>query len=273
MFKETYLNTLSPSQIARAFQTVYTGYLMNIGFSESWVSDFVPRFGIDLSCSPLWLDDYHDPVGLAALGFRSNPDGTERAWLGGFGLAPEIRGQGLSAPLMDALLTECEQRPVTTIQLEVLTTNIKAMHVYESAGFEIGRKVATLTSPYRMGYSEELNSDVLPWDVIEPQHEVLPVWQRQFPWAMDGGGQVLVTDYSWLRFRPAGKRILLFDAEFGSQDDLALAVYDLQARFPDCQLSLANEPVGTPLYAALTTLDWVESAPQWEMVYQMQAQD
>src|SRR4051794_36292166 len=127
---ETTLATLSPAELAAAFNTVYTDYVVPFVVNEAWARQHVAANSIALEHSPLWLDDSGALVALAALGVRG-----ERGWVGGFGVAPDYRGQGLSRQLARATLDRARQASLRRVQLEVITSNARAIRTYERAGF------------------------------------------------------------------------------------------------------------------------------------------
>ena len=81
------------------------------------------------------------------------------------------------------------------------------------------------------------------------------------------GGKVLLADRAWLRFRATQRKVFIYDCAFEDVDDLDNIVADLKYYHPEQSIVAVNEPPGTDLCAALASLNWVESAPQWEMHY------
>lgn len=56
-------------------------------------------------------------------------------------VAPDARGRGIGAALLDAALTQAEQMRVSAVYLEVRDSNQTARRLYESRGFaEVGRR-------------------------------------------------------------------------------------------------------------------------------------
>ena len=260
MFTEKTLAHLSPPQLCRAFKRAYHGYTVTLPFTEEWVRNHIERNSIVLSESPLWLDDKDDPVALAALGVRD-----KRGWIGAFGLAPEVRGKGLAAPLLDAIMTRAEDLKLSHLQLEVLQSNARAFRTYQSHGFETSRKVVTLSCPIDFSTGPLEGARLCNWDRIPvgPVSEV--VWQRELPFAAPAQAEALVSPNAWVRFYPRGKGIVVIDGKARDTDSLGALMADLRHRFPFYTLTASNEPVGSALYFSLTSLEWLESNPQWEM--------
>jgi GNAT superfamily N-acetyltransferase len=120
--RQTTLATLDSTSLTAAFNTVYTDYVVPLSMTEPQLAQHVANNDIDLEHSPLWLAEDGRVVGLAALGVRG-----ARGWIGGFGVAPQWRGQGLSHQFTAATLTVARELGLRTVQLEVITTNPRAI--------------------------------------------------------------------------------------------------------------------------------------------------
>jgi ribosomal protein S18 acetylase RimI-like enzyme len=81
----------------------------------------------------VWTD--RDHVIQAMAGLKAMPDGT--AYLNRFGVAPAMRGKGLSARLMAELIAIARTRGDTAMSLWVYGSNHVARRVYDGLGFRI----------------------------------------------------------------------------------------------------------------------------------------
>jgi len=89
---------------------------------------------VDLSASFLALSD-NRPVGVTLVGRRG-----DRAWIGGMGVHPTIRGRGLGTKLMFRTQDRLRAQGARTIELEVLVENDVARRCYARAGFAARRR-------------------------------------------------------------------------------------------------------------------------------------
>jgi len=63
-------------------------------------------------------------------------DEVDGCWEVNINLAPEVRGQGLGAPLLKAGLSHfAERRPMVAVEAEIRPENAASIRIFESAGF------------------------------------------------------------------------------------------------------------------------------------------
>jgi len=118
----------------QAFLQAFADYSITINLDPN---QFQRRF-----LEKLQLDFQHSAVavhGNQIVGFIFNHlgwhQGKKTAYNGGTGVVPEFRGKGLTAKMYDFLLPGLKTANVEQCLLEVITTNLKAMHVYKKIGF------------------------------------------------------------------------------------------------------------------------------------------
>ena len=61
----------------------------------------------------------------------------ERAELNYIFVSPDYRGLHIASDLMEHMLNECKQKQVSTVDLEVNSTNVHAINLYKKYDFEI----------------------------------------------------------------------------------------------------------------------------------------
>lgn len=161
-----------------AFNHAYSDYFTPIMMSVPAFHALIARDDIDLSASVVALED-GTIVGTGLLGIRD-----QRAWIGGMGVIPERRRQGIGWHMMQYLLDQARDRQLDTVQLEVIEANHGAHALYREIGFEEMRYLLILTrdpdalpdvpAPYPV---EERPVDSL-FAYYAPFHEVENCWQR-----------------------------------------------------------------------------------------------
>lgn len=134
--------SLSLEQISKALNAGFTGYFVPVEFTPRSLAAFCRQYGIDLAQSLVVVPrsgEEQAPVGITLLGLRA-----DRGWCGGFGIVPEYRGTGASRLLLDALVERCRELELSSLQLEVLSQNERAIRLYERRGFNRTRELVVL---------------------------------------------------------------------------------------------------------------------------------
>lgn len=226
-------DTLSLAELAELFTRGYEGYYLPMRVDEPTMRYMVETWDIDLSRSRA-----APGAGVCNLGVRG-----ERGWIGGLGVAPEARRQGLGRALMEAVLDVAPPR----VALEVLEQNEPAIRLYESLGFERTRVLEVWSLPER--------------EAVEARSaEPAPLGQRDLPWqredaSLPPGYERVEVDGGAMLFR--GASVLQLEAR---DEDAAAA---LLAR--GTALHYVNVPEGDVAIGALARLGGERTARQFEM--------
>jgi ribosomal protein S18 acetylase RimI-like enzyme len=95
-----------------------------------------------------------DIVGMAGLKQETGPRDSHKGFVWGFYVEPDMRGQGVGAALMEALIA-CASDLVEQLTLAVVSTNEAAIALYEKFGFKpYGVEPRALKGPD--GYCDEV---------------------------------------------------------------------------------------------------------------------
>ena len=89
-------------------------------------------------------------VGNSDVGLvRGTPDGKagDTAWLISMWVAPEVRGRGVGAALIDAVVEWARSEEFVKLLLDVGDDNVSAIALYTRKGFEPSGEVGTLPPP------------------------------------------------------------------------------------------------------------------------------
>ncbi|MDX6645958.1 MAG: hypothetical protein QOK40_1685 [Miltoncostaeaceae bacterium] len=206
-------------------------------------------------------------VGVSLLALRGRD-----AWCGGFGLVLAARGRGVGARMMEEQIQLAEAGGARRLRLEVLHDNDRAMRLYAAAGFRRERDVVLWRREGRSSVQGSLPeaSPAAAADAIGALLAVRQTWQRTPATlrrlaTLDG-----VRGAVWRRaaaiWRPSrgGATSLLgiaAVAETAARDALG----DLLPHL-DPPITLINEPVGTPVEAALRWFGFIAFDRQQELV-------
>ncbi|MFN8587218.1 MAG: GNAT family N-acetyltransferase [Candidatus Eisenbacteria bacterium] len=131
-------DTLDTGALVALMNEAYSDYDVPMHVDEGTFRFMVRSFDLDLAESRVALDG-GTPVGIVLLGRRG-----ERAWIGGMGVTPPARRRGLGEDLMRAALERATAGGAREAWLEVLTTNVRAIPLYERLGFRHVRRLDVL---------------------------------------------------------------------------------------------------------------------------------
>ncbi len=131
---------LGGSALARVFNAGFAEYVVPLQMSEEALTEHVDVNDIDLGCSRVLADP--EPIAFALVGRRSNA-----AWIGGMGIAPSRRGQGLGERTLRSAIDAAAEDGATSVSLEVIDRNRPAIALYEKLGFEPIRDLIIWTLP------------------------------------------------------------------------------------------------------------------------------
>jgi ribosomal protein S18 acetylase RimI-like enzyme len=272
----------SLAELTRIWNLGYTGYFIPFTFTEEMLAGWLRNGDFDLSHSVVAMDG-EKPIGFSLLGVRGG-----RGWIGGVGVSPDYRGQGMAYRLFaeHVALIE-EQTDLRTVQLEVLTENW-ARKVYERAGFAVVRRLGVMQGvPGAMvsagagdGAGAGARPQVAPPVALLAHHDRLhggcrAVWQREISWlekSLPATAEGLYTGAleapsGYLIVAPAGEGVRIADGAALTEADAADLVAMLAERYPGKNVSAVNEPDDGPLYKALVAAGVAEARSQWEMLW------
>src|SRR5690242_13654265 len=102
---------LPAKERAAALNRVFQGYVLPFEMSEEQFALHIRTNDIDLQASPVFLND-GAVVAATLVALRG-----ERSWIGGFGVSPELRGQGFGRKLISAAEAAARERGATRMQL------------------------------------------------------------------------------------------------------------------------------------------------------------
>ena len=147
------------SKMHKAFLAAFSDYPLRFEFTKKeFYKKFVEKLNINFGLSPA---AFHGGD-IVAFIFTSLAcyDGRLTAYNGGTGVVPDFRGQRLTSKLYTFVLPLLKQQNVSQCILEVLTTNHRALRVYEAIGFEKARYFNCFKLPSTPGIKGALMSGI-----------------------------------------------------------------------------------------------------------------
>ncbi|MGU5744283.1 GNAT family N-acetyltransferase [Klebsiella quasipneumoniae] len=99
---------------------------------EMFASRFISE-GLSLEDSFVWLVN-DNPAAIAIITRRM-----DKARLAAFGVLPEYRSQGLAKQMLTPLFTSLKEKNLSSVRLEVMRENTRAIALYHALGFHVRR--------------------------------------------------------------------------------------------------------------------------------------
>jgi len=125
-----------------AFNLAYSDYFVPISMTPPSFRALMERDSIDLDCSVAAVE--HDQIiGTGLLGIRN-----QYGWIGGMGVVPSRRHEGIGRQMMLHLLACGRERGLQRIDLEVIEANHAAYALYKQLGFVDHRYLIALESDH-----------------------------------------------------------------------------------------------------------------------------
>ncbi|WP_374511517.1 GNAT family N-acetyltransferase [Niveibacterium sp.] len=245
----------------------YRGYFVPFQFDEAMLRRHIALGSVDLDRSCVWYDG-DTPMAVALAGVRGT-----RAWLGGWGIAPDWRGKRHSLPLVRDFMQVQVAAGALEIQLEALEHNW-ALRTYAQAGFVDTRRLLVLEGALTC---TPVAGHTLSFDAALQALAALPrasaCWQRDLQ-ALRAQPDLMPVGVGPDE-APTGVALPRVDGDWLRIIDLACtpqATSALLAALAACaggrQLRLVNEPEGR-LAEALCTAGLVVANAQREMVWRV----
>lgn len=166
----------------RAFNHAYSDYFTPISMTISAFRALIAREDLALDASVTAVDDDGAIVGTGMLGIRG-----DSGWIGGMGVIPGRRRQGIGRQMMNSLIDHARERGINTLYLEVIEANTGAHALYRDIGFVdrrylhiLNRAPQTLPeTPATYHVMEDDPDEVLThYDTF---HDTRNCWQRACP--------------------------------------------------------------------------------------------
>jgi len=254
---------LTNGELAALFTSAYEGYFVPFAVDEATFEFMVDVFDLDLGRSLVAVED-GTAIGLANLGRRG-----ARAWLGGVGVVPGRRGEGIGELLTRRLLERAEEAGSAEMVLEVIVENHPAIALYDKLGFVRTRELEVLS--LAAGEADGSGAETASLDdaraLVRSRREGEEPWQRSDDTVdrlleRDPAPQAMAADRAAAIYRVTGDNVGLVQAA-GRRSGLAVVLASLRARG---RVTAVNYPAGGEVADAFRALGGEVSLRQYEMV-------
>jgi len=270
----------SSAAFVSALNTAYADYFIPIHLTPSSLENLVRRESIDMQASRVALSG-GEIVGMGLLGRRGS-----RGWIGGMGVIPDYRRQGIARHIMRELITQARKLSLGTLQLEVIQQNKAAYNLYLELGYVTSRQLLVLvchqnslkTPPKELAPDVVIRSEAA--EALLGRLDALPgvsrPWQREYI-----VGQVEDHLQGYAAYR-GGQLcgICLFNGSGSMNAELADVAADADAAglallarmlqtYPTTTFTCLNVSRDDPMLPTLRQAGFEEMITQYEMVLEL----
>ncbi len=250
----------------------YSDYYVPLDMTASHMRRRIVRDDIDMQSSVVVMDDDY-PIALGMIARRG-----AHAWIGGVGVLPNYRGQGIGRQIMHILLDAAHQHHVDRVQLEVIQQNTPAIRLYDSLGFQRQRALHVAEGLIKPPAGQHTTQHIPPDELLQYYdrfHTVPNPWQRQKTTllrmlqlltgvaALSDKGDVIA--YALGVFGGDIVRFVDLASLPGRNDALRSLVSTLHHRHPAAIGSIINITADDPAWAVLSGLGYHTTLSQHEM--------
>jgi GNAT superfamily N-acetyltransferase len=253
---------VTPDEGAAALNRVFENYLLPFNFSSEQLQLHTIYNDVAAPLSPIWFDEGGAVVAAALLAVRE-----KRGWIGGFGVAQDYRGRGYAKALIEGIVANATEHGIESISLEVLANNTPALNLYQTAGFQIVRR---LLSFHTAGASAVMPGGfryVPPDEIIDEPESVRPCWQRETASLRNGAASTAVRDdtagFALFRHNATLAQVLKMRARDARALTAIAAAVGAQRDLET--ILVLNEPEESPLVDYAHAAGWDERIVQYEM--------
>ena len=170
-------SSFSLDALTGLFNRGFTGYLFPVHMTSEALSHRIRTEDVDLHASKVGLKD-GEPSGFALVARRGC-----RSRLAAMGVAVEARRQGLGQLLLGSILMDAKNRQGggdRWMRLEVFEDTIAARALYESAGFQVLRRLVGRTLRFPIAHAASLDLHDTPmWKHVVSTEEIDLPWQLE----------------------------------------------------------------------------------------------
>lgn len=136
------MSAVSTDDLIHAFNLAYRNYYTPITMNRMLIQSLQERDAVDLDKSVVAIEDEH-VIGTSFMGLRP-PDG----WIGGVGVVPTYRRQGAARQMLCYQIEHALDYGLTSLRLEVVEQNTRAIALYNQLGFVTIRRMLMLERDY-----------------------------------------------------------------------------------------------------------------------------
>ncbi len=174
------LENIDIIELVDTFNLSFSDYIIPIKFTKNSLENKIISESIDLNLSIGAFED-NKLIGLILHGFDVI-EGKKVVYKAGTGIIPEKRGNRITSLFYDFIIPKFREKNIEKIQLEVITTNTKAINTYKKIGFEIKRELDSYKGKISTNNTKSKfiikKLEYYDWEILKSFWDWIPSWQN-----------------------------------------------------------------------------------------------
>lgn len=268
-------------KFVRAFNRAFANYFVKLVMNKQSMLMLAETDAVDFAASVAACKD-DQIIGTALLAQRG-----ENGWIGGVGVVPAFRQQGVATAMMHYLIARARERQITNVVLEVIEQNTTAMNLYKQLGFVSKRRLVVLERKAAAIPFTESSYDlraITPHDVLalfDTYHAIPNPWQRGLKklkkstmgfdtWALTPKNmpeQILAYCIAYVGYDYFHIFDIGIDKTISDQESIFFELFiSIHEALPDYGARFVNQVEQHPATSVLFQLGYQETLAQHEMV-------
>lgn len=263
-------NQLDSQKVTALWNDAFSDYSIPIQMTEEGLNNRLKNFDLSPNDSLVAVSDDNQPIGILLIGYKVF-NNQHIAWVGGMGVIPAFRKQGVAQKLLAKMEQEAKARGVAQIKFEVIKSNDRARELYLGLDY---RPLTTLG--FYQAPLAKLTEQTLVFcpsqAVTEP--DTTP-WQNRFAFCSiiekisDKGETIGVIGYQESLVNETVQGIVIRQLHLDKIDNLASVISALYERYGAISCSWSNVDVETPLAIELSRLNVTKELVQLQLIKEL----
>ncbi len=161
------------------FLSAFSDYVIPFALTATQFRNHLLVNGVDLARTVGFVDG-DQLVGFSLNGF-GNWKGRSTVYDAGTGVVPSHRRRGISKEMFALMLPELKKAGIEQFLLEVVTTNIEAIALYEKFGFRPVRRLAMLQCDTALNINLTISADIEIQEITDPDWGLYQTFWDGYP--------------------------------------------------------------------------------------------
>lgn len=178
-----FLDDCRVAELFQSFTEAFSDYIVPFALTETQFRNHINLTAVDLNRT-VGCFERDRMIGFSLNGFGEWNE-LPTVYDAGTGVLPAYRRQGVSRTMFEFMLPEFERSGYKQVVLEVITSNIGAIRLYEGLGFRTSRELLLLQCDERPNFAARLNPtlsikviDRPDWRAFRDFWNGVPSWQN-----------------------------------------------------------------------------------------------